>query len=74
MKYTIVVENIKCGGCANSVQKGLLLNSKVKAVKIDVETGTVAIEGADDLDMDSIKIDLRKLGYPEVNTENNLLT
>jgi len=74
MNYTIVVENIKCGGCANSVERGLLLNKKIKEVLVDVETGTITIKGAKDLDLDSIKQDLKKLGYPEKGSSNDLLT
>ncbi len=74
MNFTLIVENIKCGGCANSVKKGLLLNKKVKSVEVDVETGTIKIDAEKDIDLESIKTDLRKLGYPEKNTENNLLT
>lgn len=74
MKYTISVENIKCGGCAHTVKKGLLLNKQVSSAEVDVESGLITIEGAKDLDLESIKADLRNLGYPEKNTDNNLLT
>lgn len=74
MRYQLEVENIKCGGCAASIKKGLLLNKKVSQVTIDVEKGLIDITGAKDLDMEQIKTDLLKLGYPEKNTENKFLT
>lgn len=74
MKYTILVENIKCGGCANSVKRGLLLNKKITGVEVDVDTGTINITGDKELNLESIKRDLKKLGYPEKDTENNILT
>jgi copper chaperone len=74
MEYVINVDNIKCGGCANSVRKGLLMNKNIKSVSIDIETGELEINAAKDLDLESVKSDLRKLGYPEKGTNNDLGT
>jgi len=67
MSYTIEVENIKCGGCANSIRKGLLEDARVSEVKVDVEGGKVSIEG-DDSARDQIALSLAHMGYPEVGS------
>jgi len=64
MSLSIEVENIKCGGCANSIKKGLMDEAGVSTVEIDVENGMVSIDG-ENLDRDAIAEHLLKMGYPE---------
>ena len=64
MSLSIQVENIKCGGCANSIKKGLMDEAGVSTVEIDVENGMVSIDG-ENLDRDAIAAHLLKMGYPE---------
>ena len=64
MSLSIQVENIKCGGCANSIKKGLMDEAGVSMVEINVEHGMVSIDG-ENLDRDAIAAHLLKMGYPE---------
>jgi len=64
MSLSIHVENIKCGGCANSIKKGLMDEAGVSMVEINVESGMVSIDG-ENLDRDAIAAHLLKMGYPE---------
>ena len=64
MSLSIQVENIKCGGCANSIKKGLMDEAGVSTVEIDVENGMVSIDG-ENLDRDAIAEHLLKMGYTE---------
>ena len=64
MSLSIQVENIKCGGCANSIKKGMMDEAGVSTVAIDVENGMVSIDG-ENLDRDAIAENLLKMGYPE---------
>lgn len=61
--YQIEVENIKCSGCANSIQQGLAKLEKVENVTVDVEAGIIRITG--DADRELIVNKLHELGYPE---------
>jgi len=61
--YQIEVENIKCSGCANSIQQSLTKIENVEDVKVDIETGIIKITG--DADYENIVNKLRELGYPE---------
>ncbi len=64
MTFEVSVENIKCGGCANSIVKGLQKLEGVASVTVDVEQGRVTIN-ADDALRTAATERLLKLGYPE---------
>jgi len=63
MTFEVSVENIKCGGCANSIVKGLQKLEGVASVTVDVEHGRVTIDADDSLIAATER--LLKLGYPE---------
>ena len=67
MSYTIEVENIKCGGCASSIQRGLREDPRVKSVQVTVDQGLVEVD-ADEAVRPELVARLAKLGYPEVDT------
>lgn len=74
MKHEIIhVENIKCGGCMNTIRKDLLKQSGVLAVHVDENLGTVNISGDDDMDKNHIVSRLEHLGYPEIGHNGLLL-
>jgi copper chaperone CopZ len=60
----IVVENIKCGGCAGTITKKLNAEFNTDSVKIDIEQGMVSIDAEDSKRDEVIKV-LLGLGYPE---------
>ena len=64
MELIIDVENIKCGGCAGSIKKGLSEDPRVQSVDVDVAEGRVRVETGDDIRADLVAR-LGKLGYPE---------
>lgn len=68
----IKIENLKCGGCAATIKKGLLSLNNVEDVTIDNETSIVSIAG-NLSDLSEIKQKLSKMGYPEVGDKNTTL-
>ena len=66
MKNTeILVENIKCHGCANTIKREISRMENVSDVNVDVEKGAVSITHNGNAELEkSITIKLRKLGYP----------
>lgn len=64
MPWTIAVENIKCGGCANSITKALMAIPGVSYANVDIENGDVHIEGDESL-RHTLTKRLLELGYPE---------
>lgn len=71
MNYSVDVENIKCGGCANSIRTKLLADGRVSDVVVDIAAGRVAIDG-DEAGRDEIVATLARLGYPEVGSVEGL--
>jgi copper chaperone len=77
MEYNFQVENIRCGGCANTITKKLREINGVNDVYVNVEDKQVIVttESATDDEVHQILSEkLFKLGYPEVGTigSNNL--
>lgn len=71
MPIQLEVENIKCGGCANSIRKSLLQLPEVTAVEVNVEQGQVTVE-APETSREAIQKSLLSLGYPEKGTVHGL--
>ncbi len=71
MKFTLLVDNIKCGGCASHIKGKIASLKGVSLVEVDVEAGQVMGE----MDMDVLALirnTLEKLGYPEPGTQDGL--
>ncbi len=71
MNYEIQVENIKCGGCANSITTKLADIEGVNDVTVDVENGIVRAEGSDGL-QETLTASLLSMGYPESGTTEGI--
>ncbi len=68
----IEIENLKCGGCAATIKKGLLSLEDVNDIEIDVENSLVKITSEKE-DVLAVKEKLSKLGYPPVGDKNTVL-
>lgn len=64
MELRLEVENVKCGGCARSIEKALRADPRVSGVAVDSSAGVVLIEAAADLRAEAAAT-LARLGYPE---------
>lgn len=69
-KETIVIDNLKCGGCANTVTKRLQEMDGVENVNVLLKTSTVEIEKEENVTREALIEKLSKLGYPEIGTSN----
>lgn len=70
---SIEILNLKCGGCANSIKKGLEQIEGVGAVSVDLETSNVQVETNDEAVLNEVKAKLSSMGYPEVGDANTVL-
>lgn len=70
-KSIIHVENIKCGGCGNSITNRLMEQHGVNEVEVDLEEGAIKLDHDDIFELSEIESLLTKMGYPPVG-ENNL--
>ncbi len=67
----IEVENIKCGGCAGSIRKGLAALEGVRTVEVDIDGGVVEVE-APEAQRDEIVRKLASMGYPATGSLHGL--
>ncbi|PWG06243.1 heavy-metal-associated domain-containing protein [Polaribacter aquimarinus] len=72
MKTDIQIENLKCGGCAATIKKGISAINGVNDIDINVEKSIVSIT-SENVNLDEIKKKLSQLGYPEVGDKNTLV-
>ena len=71
MSWTVTVENIKCGGCANSITKALTALPGINSVNVDVEKGEIGVDGDQSLQPEVLKR-LLALGYPQSGAVSGL--
>jgi copper chaperone len=71
MMHLFEVVNIKCGGCARSIDKALRGLSGVQSVAVDVERGMVSAEAPADA-RGALRAELLRLGYPEAGSLEGL--
>ena len=70
---TIEILNLKCGGCANTIKKGIVSIDGISEVSVDLETSKVTIDSDNDSVILSVKEKLSKMGYPEIGDANTML-
>ena len=69
----IEILNLKCGGCANTIKKGIVSIEGVNEVLINLNTSEVTIDTKDESAILLVKAKLSSIGYPEVGDANTLL-
>ncbi len=72
MTTSIFIENLKCGGCAATIKKGMLGIDSVESVEVNVETSEVTVSHSKDV-ISLLKEKLSKLGYPETGDKNTVV-
>lgn len=72
MEIKIYIENLKCGGCAATIKKGILSVENVIDVDINIEESLVSITSSNDV-VTKVKDKLSKMGYPEVGDANTIV-
>lgn len=71
-KMKLVLDNIKCGGCANTISKSLTELNLVD-VAVDHENNQVEFQDPKNDELVLVALNkLRKLGYPVVDSEDGL--
>jgi len=70
---TIEIVNLKCGGCVNTVKKGLLSIEGIEKVEVDLEKSEVTVPTEDEEVLIQVKEKLSKMGYPEIGHANSII-
>jgi copper chaperone len=64
MQLRFEVENVKCGGCARTIERALAADARIARVAVDLVAGIVVVEASEDVRADVAAV-LARLGYPE---------
>ncbi len=72
MRVNYEVQNLKCGGCANTITKEL--EKHFQNVSVDVEKKVVSFDLEDASKEEEAKKLLRNLGYPLVGEEHGFFS
>ncbi len=72
MKLSITVENIRCGGCANTISKKLMAFEGVISIDILIDEQVVNIETENEAARPSYVEALLAMGYPEQGSVEGL--
>ncbi len=68
MKISINVENIRCGGCANTITKKLKAIDGINDVEVAIEDQIVTIDSDDESLREPAVKALFAMGYPETGS------
>ncbi|MFI0426525.1 MAG: heavy-metal-associated domain-containing protein [Flavobacterium sp.] len=72
METTIYIQNLKCGGCANTITKNITSIENVTNVLVNVEESSVTLKYESEEILIEVKDKLKSLGYPEDGEANTL--
>lgn len=72
MKTTIYIQNLKCGGCTNTITKNLATLDAITDVSVNIEESSVAFSYPTEEKLIEVKEKLKALGYPEDGEVNSL--
>jgi copper chaperone len=72
MKAKIEIQNLKCGGCANTIKTKLERVLGIVNVSIEVESSTLSFAYEHEKQYEFAIDELNSMGYPMVGKTNNL--
>lgn len=73
MNTTIQILNLKCGGCANSIRKGVMSIEGVEDISVNLETSRVELSVNNNDTLEQVKDKLSAMGYPEEGDANTII-
>lgn len=74
MRTSIIVQNLKCGGCAKTITTKLSQLENVTNILVDTESSTVSFVASNSEVAISVKEKLKSLGYPSIEDVNGVLS
>lgn len=70
---TLNIENLKCGGCENTVNKALEKLPNIKDITTNAASGEVTFSYKSEEDLQTVINRLNELGYPADPENNNII-
>lgn len=72
MKTSILVQNLKCAGCAKTITAKLSELENISDLDVDLDTASVSFLSENLNDTLEVKNTLKTLGYPSIDTKNSV--
>jgi copper chaperone len=70
----ILIANLSCEGCVNTITKKLTAITGVERVEVDLNTNNVSVNHNEMVNREQLTQMLLSIGYPEATEKNGLLT
>jgi len=74
MKTTLQIQNLKCNGCATTIKNNLKRLQNIKDIDINIEDSLVSFIYKGENDLEVLKKELHRIGYPIAGENNNMQT
>ncbi len=74
MNTTFIIQNLKCGGCANTITTKISALENVNNVAVDVEASSVSFETHSEEDIITVQNKLAAIGYPTEGENNSVVS
>lgn len=73
MKTSVIVQNLKCGGCGKTILSKLSEIQNISNINVDVDNSTITFLSKGVEDTLEVKHKLKALGYPSIEDSNGVL-
>ena len=73
MRTTVIIQNLKCAGCKNSIDRKLSKIIGISNLSIDVSTRSISFEYTTDNAMEGLRGQLDIMGYPITGDPNTIM-
>lgn len=73
MKTSIIVQNLKCGGCAKTIYTHLEKLKSLSDIEVEIEPSKVSFSYNDMESALEAKRILKSLGYPSITDRNSMV-
>lgn len=74
MNTTLTIQNLKCGGCANTIINKLSALKNISNVEVNVDTSEVSFEHSSNEEIILVNDKLASLGYPVEGDKNSVVS
>lgn len=72
MKTRVYIQNLRCGGCAKSIESALSTIEGLKVIKINTEEDYLEYNQDGDEQQFRVLNKLKEIGYPPADENNNI--
>lgn len=73
MRTSIIIQNLKCGGCVKTITAKLAELHNISEIQVNTEASTVSFTTTNADDALEVKEKLKALGYPSIEDANGIL-